>query len=235
MSSKDERPARAGSLVRTVVGAATAGLVILVGLGLTVALLVASFGLPNPFGTTTTEADDAVALAAVSDLSRFEAAQGRFSTVVDRDEDADYLPDFVKGERVVMVAEADVVATVELSGLTRSGIEVSDDGDTVTVHVPHPQLQAPRLDPDTTRVVTRERGLLDRLDDALTSGEPSPDQPLLQRASEKVTEAAEQSDLEERARENTERFLVDALTEAGFDDVVVVWGQPPAGPAAGDA
>ena len=221
--------------MRTIVGAVTAGLVIVGGLGLAAVLLLASFGLPNPFGTTTTEGDDAVALAAVEDLARFEAAQGRFTTVVDRDQDADYLPDFLMGERVVFMAEGEVEATVELSGLTESGIEVSEGGDTVTVHVPHPRLSEPRLDPDATRVVTRERGLFDRVGDALTSGEPSPDQALYQRAAEKVAVAAEGSELKERARENTERFLTDALGEAGFEEVVVVWGDPPVGPAADDA
>ena len=223
---------RRGRFWRTVAGFGAAGLLLGVGAVLTVALLVASIGLPNPFATTTTEADDAVVLAAVQDLARFEAASGRFATVVDREEDADYLPDFIKGERVVMVAEGDVIATVDLSGLTEDALSVSDDGDSVTVHLPEPVLSEPRLDPDTTRVVTRDRGLLDRIDDALTSGEPTDEQPLLQRASEKVATAAGESDLRERARGNTEDFVTDTLAELGFDDVTVIFGAPPAG--AGD-
>jgi hypothetical protein len=184
-------------------------------------LVLSSFSLPNPFATTTVEHDDAVALTELRDLARFEAASAGFQTVVDREEDADYLPDVIKGERVTLVVAGDVDAYVDFAGLPDDAVAVSDDGRTVEVALPEPALDHPRLDHDQTRVVSRERGLLDRVDDAITGDDPVDDQVVYQRAEEKVAEAAAVSDLRDHARDNTRRFLTDLLTGLGYEQVVI--------------
>jgi len=136
---------------RPLVAAAVAGLAGALGLGLVAVLVVSSFSLPNPFATTTVEHDDAVALTELRDLARFEAASGGFQTVVDREEDADYLPDVIKGERVTLVVGGDVDAYVDFAGLGEDAVSVSEDGTTVTVTLPEPALDAPRLDHDQRR------------------------------------------------------------------------------------
>lgn len=206
---------------RPLVGAAVAGLAGALGLGLVAVVLLSSLSLPNPFATTTVEHENAVALTELRDLARFEAASAGFETVVDREEDADYLPDAIKGERVTLVVGGEVGAYVDFAGLADDAVVVSEDGRTVTVTVPEPALDAPRLDHDRTRVVSRERGLLDRIDDAVTGGDPVDDQVVYQRAEDKLSEAAALSDLSERARENTGQFLTELLTGLGYEQVVV--------------
>src|SRR3954447_21786946 len=61
--------------------------------------------LPNPFSETKKENPNAVVLAELRDQSRYVAASGRFQTVIDQEEDADYLPDVIKGQRLVFIAE----------------------------------------------------------------------------------------------------------------------------------
>jgi hypothetical protein len=197
-----------------------------------VGLLVASLALPNLFGTTTKEQPNAVVLAQIDDLSNYQAATGRFQTIVDVDEDANLLPDWVKGEHKVLAAEGDVAASVDFSHLDDGAIVVGDDGKRVTVHVPSPTLDAAQLDRSSTRVIARDRGVLDRLDDALTSGNPSDDTALYSRAEDKLGEAAAQSDLRRRAEDNTRDFLTDLFHDAGYQDVTVVF-DPAADP--GDA
>jgi hypothetical protein len=206
---------------RPLAAAAVAGLAVALGLGLVAMLLLSSFSLPNPFATTTVEHDDAVALTELRDLARFEAASAGFQTVVDREEDADYLPDVIKGERVTLVVGGDVDAYVDFAGLPDDAVVRSPDGRTVTVTLPEPVLDAPRLDHDQTRVVSRERGLLDRIDDAVTGGDPVDDQVVYQRAEEKLAEAATVSDLRDRARDNTRRFLTELVAGLGYEQVVV--------------
>jgi hypothetical protein len=193
-----------------------------IAIGLT-GLLVVSLALPNLFGTTVHEQPNAVVLAQLQDMARFDAATGRFQTLVDQDTDANYLPDWVKGEHKVLVAEGDVEASVDFSGLGSDAVEVSEDGKAVTVHLPAPQLQDAELDRESTRVMARDRGLLDRLDDALTTGNPSADDDLYARAEDKLSEAAAQSDLQRRAEENTTELLTKLFSEAGFDHVTVVY------------
>lgn len=193
-----------------------------------VALLVSMTSL-NPFATTTTERNDAVVLAKLANLSRYEAATGRFQTTVEQDTTARAVPDWISGERVVLQAEGDVEASVDLSHLA-SSLQLSDDGRAATVHLPAPELSTPRLDPASTRVIAHDRGVLDRVGDAV-SGNPFDDSALEQRAQDKLAEAAGQSELTERARRNTEQFVRDTLQAAGVDQVTVVFDQVPAAPA----
>jgi hypothetical protein len=196
--------------------------VVLIGVAVA-GLLIVSLALPNLFGTTVHEQPNAVVLAQLQDMARFDAATGRFQTVVDQETDANYLPDWIKGEHKVLVAEGDVEASVDFSGLGRDAIEVSDDGKSVTVRLPAPELQQAELDRETTRVMARDRGVLDRLDDAFTTGNPSSDEDLYARAEDKLSEAAAQSDLERRAEENTTEFLTELFNEAGFENVTVLY------------
>jgi hypothetical protein len=202
-----------------------------VGAAVVAGLLVVSLALPDLFGTTTKEQPNAVVLAQLEDLAQYQAASGRFQTLVDVEQDANLVPDWVKGERTVLAAEGDVAAAVDFSGLGDGALEVSADGKTAVVHLPPPALQPARIDRSTTRVIARDRGVLDRIDDALTSGNPTADEGLYQRAEEKLSDAAAQSDLRRRAEENTNELLTKLLTEAGFENVTVVFDGARADPA----
>ena len=191
--------------------------------GALIAIVLLVRAIPNIFSTTEVERDHSVVLAELQDLSRFVAATGRFQTIIDIEEDADYLPDFVKGERVIYVAEGDVEGYVEFGALDDDAVTVSEDGSTITVRIPEPRLTEADLDADKSYVAARDRGLLDRIEDAVTSGSPTDDQDLIRRAEDKLGEAAAESDIEELARANTEAFLEGLLGAAGFDEVVVVF------------
>ncbi|MFN8038828.1 MAG: DUF4230 domain-containing protein [Acidimicrobiales bacterium] len=196
---------------------------------LVVGLLVSVSSL-NPFATTKTERNDAVVLAKLQNLSRYEAATARFQTTVEQETTSKAVPDWVSGERVVLQAEGDVTATVDLSHLAQS-VQLSEDGKAATVHLPGPELSDPRLDPGTTRVIAHDRGIVDRVGDAV-SGNPFDDSALEQRASDKLSVAASDSELSNRARTNTEQFVRSTLQAAGVDQVTVVFDQPSAAAAA---
>lgn len=188
-----------------------------------VVLKLADIGLHNPFAETPRENPNAVVLAELRDQSRYVAASGRFQTLIDSVQDADYLPDALKGSRELFVAEGDVDGSVDLSGLTENDIKVSEDGKVLTVYVPPAQLSPPRIDPDATRLVSRERGLLDRLGDAIGGGDPTNQQALYQRAQQKISEAAAKSELSKRTEENTTKFLQSLFGGLGYKDVHVVF------------
>jgi hypothetical protein len=218
------RRARRGGLLLVAIPLALAGVVV-------AGLLVVSLALPNLFGTTIREQPDAVVLAQLEDLAQYQAASGRFQTLVDIEEDTDLVPDWVKGERTVLAAEGDVAAAIDFGGLGSGALEVSDDGKSVVVHLPPPSLQPAHIDRGATRVIARDRGVLDRIDDALTSGNPTADEGLYLRAEEKLSDAAAQSDLRRRAEENTNELLTKLLTDAGFEQVTVVFDGAVADPS----
>jgi hypothetical protein len=193
-----------------------------------VVLRLADIGLTNPFSETHKENPNAVVLAQLRDQSKYVAASGRFQTVIDSEQDADYLPDVLKGSRELFIAEGEVDGSVELSKLTEDAIKVSDDGQVLTVHVPPAQLSRPRLDTGATRLVSRERGLLDRMGDAIGGGDPTNQQALWQRAEQKINDAAAQSDLSRKTEQNTVTFLRGLFSNLGYREVNVVFDGPTA-------
>lgn len=182
--------------------------------------------LPNPFATETREVNRPVLLESLEDLAAFTAARANFEVTVDTEEDARFIPSFIKGERTVMVATGDVEAVVDFSELSDGNIEVTDDG-SVIVTLPQPELTEARLDNEDTEIVSRSRGLVDRLG-GFFAGDPVDDQDLYVAAERKLEIAATDSDLQQRARQNTRETVTALLAEVGFDDVRVTFEQPPA-------
>ena len=115
----------------------------------------------------------------------------------------------------MLQATGSVDAVVDLSGLDAGAISVSEDGTGVTITVPEARLSEARIDPEHSRVIDRERGLLDRIG-GVFSDTPTDDQDLYVLAEERLGEAAAESGLTDRAAENTEQMLEDLLGRARF-------------------
>lgn len=182
--------------------------------------------LPNPFASETVDRSQPVLLQAVEDLSRYEAASGNFQVIVDSEDDARFLPSFVRGERTVFVAAGSVGAFVDFSSLDDNAIAVSSDGRSVTVTLPAPVLSEPAVDPAQSRVASRQRGLLDRLGTVL-SDNPTDDQQLYVLAQEKMRAAADATDLRARAEQNTRHMLEGMLGSLGYTSVTVNFAPDP--------
>ena len=116
---------------------------------------------------------------------------------------------------------------MDLSQLPAGAITMSSDGKHATVRLPAPTLSEPRLDPATTRIVGHEAGIIDRVGEGVAGGDGADVAELQQRAATKLSAAAEQSDLKERARANTERFLRETLRSTGVTDVTVIFDPSP--------
>jgi hypothetical protein len=181
--------------------------------------------LPNPFASDTVDRNRPVLLESLEDVSDYTAARGNFEVIVDTEEDARYIPDFIKGERTVLSAVGNVEATVDFDGITEGAVDI--DGDSVTITLPTPELTEARLDNEQTEVVSRSRGLLDRVS-GLFSGDPVDDQDLYVAAENKLEGAAADSELIDRARDNTAKMLRGLARDLGYDKVTVVFEPPPA-------
>jgi hypothetical protein len=177
----------------------------------------------NPFGTDTKDRSQPVLLKSLENLSDYHAATANMQVVVDVEEDARLLPSFIKGERTLFVAAGNVDAAVDFRGLSRDpdAVKVSDDRRSVTLTLPAPKLLEPQLDPDRTRVYDRDRGVLDRLEDAVsdTSGD---EQPLYQLVGDKLAAAAAADPkLLQTAERNTRAMLEGLLRGLGFEDIKI--------------
>jgi hypothetical protein len=177
----------------------------------------------NPFGTDTKDRSQPVLLKSLENLSDYHAATANMQVVIDVEEDARLLPSFIKGERTLFVAAGNVDAAVDFRGLSRDpdAVKVSDDRRSVTLTLPAPKLLEPQLDPDRTRVYDRDRGVLDRLEDAV-SDTPGDEQPLYQLAEDKLAAAAAADPkLLQTAERNTRAMLEGLLRGLGFEDIKI--------------
>ncbi len=183
-------------------------------------------GLPDPFATETVDRSQPPLLQSLQDVSRYQAATANFQVIVDSEKDAKFMPSVLRGERTVFVAAGTVDATVDFSALDERSIQVSPDGNAVTVTLPAPTMSEPRIDPAASRVVSRERGLLDRLG-SVFSDSPTSERPYMIAADGKLKAAAAASDLRARAETNTRTMLQNMLRALGYDQVTVTFAAPP--------
>ena len=183
--------------------------------------------IPNPFASDSVDRSQPALLQSVQDLSRYDAASGNLQVIVDTEDDARFVPSFIRGERTVFVAAGTVDATVDFSTLDQRAIVVSADRSAVTVTLPAPTLSDPVVDPAQSRVAGRQRGLLDRIGSAF-SDSPTSDRGLYLLAQDKMRAAADATDLRARAEQNTRHMLESMLGSLGFTTVTVNFTANPA-------
>jgi hypothetical protein len=157
-------------------------------------------------------------LLALSDLDEFHAAKGNFQVVVDLEKDVRYVPSFVKGERTTYLAVGSVDGLVDFSGLRAGAVQT--DGTSVTITLPRPRLDEPDLDLAESRVLDRDRGVVDRVGGAL-SDNPTSERDVALLAEDKLAAAAAESDLLRRTEANTRAMLTGLAGSFGYEDVTV--------------
>ena len=183
----------------------------------------------NPFDEETVDRSGPVLLKSLEDLSEYRAASANMQVVVDVEQDTDLIPSFIKGERTLFVAAGTVDAAVDFGGLSRSpdAVQVSDDRKSVTITLPAARLTEARIDAERSRVYDRDRGALDRIEEALSDDGGADQQDLYVLAEEKLTEAAaSDTALIETAERNTRSMLEGMMRGLGFEDVTVRFEQP---------
>jgi Protein of unknown function (DUF4230) len=203
------------SLLRTLVG----GVVVLL-----VALL-ALLGLARlthwPFGTEDRDRSGPAVLTAMRDLSEYHAAAGQYQVLVDIQQDAKYLPDIIKGKRTIFLAIGSVDAYVDFRKLGDDAVSVSDDRRSVSITLPRAQLSQPNIDPNQSRVLNQDLGVIDRLGN-LFSDEPNPqNQQMFQIAQQRLADAAKQVGLQQKAEDNTKATLEKLMRSLGFTTVTI--------------
>jgi Protein of unknown function (DUF4230) len=190
------------------------------------ALLLDQLPSLNPFSKETKDRSQPAVLKSIERLSEYRAASAQLQVIVDVEEDADYLPSFILGEKTLLVAGGNVDAAVDFRGLDKDALRVSEDRRSVTITLPQPTLSEAELDLDRTRVFDSDRGLLDRVGDAF-SDNPSNERSLLLLAEEKLeAAAAADTGVMSAARENTRAMLEGLMRGLGFTRVTVRFAAP---------
>ena len=222
-------PARSARRRRAVAAVAAAtGLAVLGGLGWGISDAVDRWTTPPP-AEQVVDRSPAPLLLKMRDIAQYHAAEGSFQVLVDFEHDTPYVPSAISGERTTFFATGTVDAQVDFAALGPESVTVSPDRRTATITLPAPTLAPAVIDPAQSRVVGRERGIAQRIGDAV--GENRGDEGELYRlAAGKLDAAAAQSDLRDRAATNTRGMLTGLAQGLGYESVTVDFA-PPAAPA----
>ncbi|MEZ4515999.1 MAG: DUF4230 domain-containing protein [Chloroflexota bacterium] len=160
--------------------------------------------LPNP----------ATIVNEINDLARLETASYELEKVITADSGQEGLVDLFLGESMVFVAHGKVFAGVDLATMTPEDLAVVDP-DTVMVHLPQAEIfsDIPVLDTDQSYVADRDTGLL-------TKGDPNLETQVRQAAEDAILEAAQSSDILDRANFNAQQYMTGFLEGLGFTEVI---------------
>ncbi|MDM4722241.1 DUF4230 domain-containing protein [Micromonospora sp. WMMA1363] len=218
VSTSGGRPVRGLLLV---LGAAALTVVVLLGVRATGFLP----DFRNPFATQQTDRSQPPLLTSIQDLSRYVAAEGAFQVVVDLQNDRRNVPDWLLNERTLFVGAGSVEAYVDFATISEGAITQSADGTSVEVKLPAPQLARANLDLETSYVFAEQRGLLNRVGE-LVNGDPNRQREIYRLAEERITAAARDSGLAQRAQVNTRKMLEGLLRSLGYEQITVTYATP---------
>jgi Protein of unknown function (DUF4230) len=215
------RPARGRGCLFTLAGA------IVVIAALVVGLRAVGFWphWSNPFAEQKTDRSQPPLLKSIQDLSRFTAAQGNFQVVVDLQNDRKFVPDFLLNHRTLFVGVGSVDAYVDFSSIGEGAVVESADGTSVEIKLPAPQLGEAHLNIEDSYVFAEQRGLFNRIRDAF-AGDPNRQRETYQRAQDAITQAAKDTELLQRAQENTRKMLEGLLRSLGYQKVTITFATP---------
>jgi hypothetical protein len=146
----------------------------------------------------------------IRQLQRLETVVYTMDKIVSGEKDNPYLPDFLAGDRVLMLVHGEVVAGIDFAHLTPNDITI--EGKTVRLRLPQTQIFMTRVDEARTRVYSRQTGWLVKVD-------PNLETQVRQEAERELLEAALQDGILNTAKQNARSTLAGMLTGLGFEKV----------------
>lgn len=167
----------------------------------------------NP--TPTIIADAQTVIRQVQALSRLETTSYTIEKVISAESGEGALG-FLFRDRLLLVAQGQVIAGVDLSRIGEDDITIA--GSTVTITLPASEIFVATLNNDETYVYDRQTAVLGQSIDLETLAR--------QEAETVILEAALEDGILETAQRNAEQTLTSLMRAIGFEEVVFVTGTP---------
>lgn len=165
---------------------------------------------PTPLPTSTPTSTPIAVITGINAFGRLESVQYTMRDIVRIEDEPAGLLERLSRDRLMLIAEGEVVAGFDLSKVTEDDIVVL--GTTVLIFLPPPEILYSRIDNEKTFVYERETGLLRR---------PDPD---LETAARRLAEAqlvswALERDILDKAEETGIIYLENFLRSLGFTQI----------------
>jgi Protein of unknown function (DUF4230) len=143
-------------------------------------------------------------------LQRLETVVYTMDKVVTGAKENPIFPDFLAGDRLLMLVHGEVVAGIDFSNLKPGDVRV--EGKEVHLHLPASQIFTTRLDSAKTRVYSRQTGLLVPTD-------PDLETQVRQEAERELQAAALADGILQTAQQNAGSTITSLLQGLGFEKI----------------
>ncbi|HEY6370643.1 MAG TPA: DUF4230 domain-containing protein [Candidatus Sulfotelmatobacter sp.] len=143
-------------------------------------------------------------------LQRLETVVYTMDKIVSGAKENPVLPNFLAGDRLLMLAHGEVVAGIDFSNLNPGDVKV--DGKQIRLRLPPPQIFSTRIDSAKTRVYSRQTGLLVPTD-------PDLETQVRQEAERQLREAAMAGGILRTAQQNAASTVNSLLQGLGFEKI----------------
>jgi hypothetical protein len=146
----------------------------------------------------------------IQQLQRLETVVYTMDKIVSGAKENPIFPDFLAGDRLLLLVHGEVVAGIDFSSLKPGDVRV--EAKQVHLHVPAAQVFSTRLDSAKTRVYSRQTGLLVPTD-------PNLESQVRQEAERQLTEAALADGILRTAQQNATSTITSLLQGLGFEKI----------------
>jgi len=200
-------------------GRITAALFLGIALGALVLMIIARQAAPSFWNgwagqllgrATKIDVSQPTVVSKIQQLQRLETVVYTMDKVVSGEKVNPVLPDFLAGDRLLMVVHGEVVAGVDFSGLKSGDVAVKNSK--VVLRLPSAQVFSTRIDNQRTKVYSRETGLLVPVD-------PNLETQVRQEAERQMQQAALLDGILKTANTNARNTLTSLLQGLGFEHV----------------
>jgi Protein of unknown function (DUF4230) len=160
--------------------------------------------------TVTIDVSQPAVVDKIQRLQRLETVVYTVDKLVTGAKENPLLPDFLTGDRLLMMVHGEVVAGIDFSNLKADDVRVN--GRQVRVHLPSAQVFSTRLDSGKTRVFSRQTGLLAPTD-------PNLETQVRQEAERQMQAAALSDGILRTAQQNAASTISSLLQGLGFEKI----------------
>jgi hypothetical protein len=160
--------------------------------------------------TLTIDVSQPTVVNRIQRLQRLETVVYTMEKLVTGAKENSVLPDFLAGDRLLMIVHGEVVAGIDFSNLKPG--DVSVDGKQIHLHLPAAQVFRTRIDSAKTRVYSRQTGLLVPTD-------PNLETQVRQEAERQLQEAALADGILQTAQQNATSTISSLLQGLGFEKI----------------
>jgi hypothetical protein len=160
--------------------------------------------------TLTIDVSQPTVVDRIQRLQRLETVVYTMDKLVTGAKDNPILPDFLAGDRLLMMVHGEVIAGIDFSNLKPGDVRV--EGKQIRLHLPAAQLFHTRIDSEKTRVYSRQTGFLVPTD-------PNLETQVRQEAERQLQGAALADGILRTAQQNAVATITSLLQGLGFEKV----------------